>query len=459
MHKYRMSGTAAARHCWRTAALLLLSWTLTVATPQLGSNALAQVPGPELFAKEPRTPIELWDAIDYLLRTNQAKKALPYLDRFVKDKPDDATLSAIRIRYGAGSILRLSDHAATRPYAQPLAEAMVTAAHKYATRPERVARFVGELTKTPQEQSYAVRHLREAGADAIPFLVDALSRVDLSVADRRLIVTNMGRLNRSAIPALIAVLDSKNQVLACDAATALGMIGDKEAIPFLMFSAASTQVLPSVRTAAQEAIARLTRRPFTAQIDTPTQVLTQTAWRYHRHKIEFADDPTTVWQWDNQRNGPVARHVALLEAESVLGLRLSSQALQLDPANHDANVVHTSLLLEQAIARLGFNKAAAGGDPEAFASAKACGSFILSDVLKTAIADKKTDLAALTASALGQITNRDALAAAGRLHPLVDALYAPGRRVQFAAARALASLAPAEPFPGSSRIIPVLRGL
>ena len=31
-----------------------------------------QAPGPELFAREPRTPIELWDAADYLIRTGQA---------------------------------------------------------------------------------------------------------------------------------------------------------------------------------------------------------------------------------------------------------------------------------------------------------------------------------------------------------------------------------------------------
>ena len=157
----------------------------------------------------------------------------------MKSQPDDATLIAIRNRYGPGSILRLSDDAATRPFAKPLAEAMVAAARKYATRPERIARFISELTKTPEEQDYAVRHLREAGPDAVPFLVEALSRPDLSAEDRRLIVHNIGRLDRSVIPALVAVLDSPDPALAADAATALGMIGDKQAIPYLTFPAAS----------------------------------------------------------------------------------------------------------------------------------------------------------------------------------------------------------------------------
>src|SRR5271170_4992120 len=81
----------------------------------LAPEAKAQVPGPELFAKEPRTPLELWQAVDYLVRTSQAKKAVPYLDKFVKSAPDDATMIAVRNQYGLGSILRLNDDPATQP--------------------------------------------------------------------------------------------------------------------------------------------------------------------------------------------------------------------------------------------------------------------------------------------------------------------------------------------------------
>ena len=116
-----------ADHDFRAAGLAVLTTLALVVpvVPGLRPSALAQPPGPELFAKEPRTPLELWDAVDYLLRTDQAKKALPYLDKFMKSRPDDATLIAIRNRYGPGSILRLNDDPATRPFAQPLTEAMV----------------------------------------------------------------------------------------------------------------------------------------------------------------------------------------------------------------------------------------------------------------------------------------------------------------------------------------------
>jgi hypothetical protein len=95
-------------------------------------------------------------------------------------------------------------------------------------------------------------------------------------------------------------------------------------------------------------------------------------------------------------------------------------------------------------------------DQGALNAAKASGALVLSDALKTAIADGKTDLAAALAMALGQVTDRSALASTGRPHPLVDALYAPGRRTQFAAAQVLANLSPTDPFPGSSRVVPTL---
>ena len=421
----------------------------------LGPAAQAQVPGPELFAKEPRTPLELWEAADYLVRTNQAKKAVPYLDKFVKSEPDDATLIAVRNQFGLGSILRLHDDPATQPFAEPIASKMAEAAHKYATRPERIARFVAELTKSPEEQDYAIRHLREAGPYAVPFLVDELSRPDLSADDRKLVVDNMGRLDRSVVPPLIATLDSPDPTIAATAATLLGKIGHKPAVPFLTFAAASPGSPPALRNAAQAAIAQLTQQPFSAQPRNHAQVLTAAAWSYHRHQVEFPDDRAVVWSWDKERKAPAPREVSRSEAETIAGLRLAREALRLDPTSRDAQVAQISLALEKAIERVGYAEFPAK-DQATFDAATASGPSILGDVLKTAIADGKTDLAAAAAKALGQVTDVASLSATPRPHPLVDALYAPGRRVQFAAAKALVNLAPSRPFAGSSRVVPTL---
>jgi len=433
--------------------IMMLALAVAVAYP--GATVHAQVPGPELFAKEPRTPLELWDAVDYLLRTKQPKKALPYVDKFLKSKPNDATLIAIRNRYGPGSILRLSDDATTQPFAKPMAEAMVAAARNYATQPQRIRRLISELTKTPEEQDYAVRRLREAGPDSVPFLVEALARPGLSASDRTLIVHHMGRLDRSVIPALAAVLDTPDLALVVDAATALGMIGDREAIPYLTFPAASPATAPVVRGAAQAAIAQLTGQSFSAQPRSPTQVLTDTAWQYHHHKAEFPDDSVIIWSWDDNRKAPVSRRAPCAEADAMLGLHFAHQALRLDPGNTSAQTAQLSLMLERSISRVGFN-AFPAQDLATFNAAKTAGPLILTEVIRSAIANRKTDLAAAAVAALSQITHCSALAATGHPHPLVDAVCAPGRRLQFAAAKGLVNLAPTDPFPGSSRIVPTL---
>ena len=448
-------GSARRLKAGGRTCLTLLFFLIAPIMPGLSVPIRAQVPGPELFAKEPRTPLELWDAVDYLLRTGQAKKALPYLDKFVKSQPDEAILIAIRNKYGTGSILRLSDDALTRPFAKPLSEAMISAARKFASRPDRLARFIAELTKTPPEQDYAVRHLREAGPYAIPFLVEKLSQKGLSAQDRRQIVDNIGRLDRSVVPALAAALDSPDPSLAVDAATAMGMIGDVRAIPHLTFPAASPGTPPAVRTAAQAAIARLTGQPFPRQKRMPVQVLTDAAWQFHRHQTELYGDPVLVWAWDKERNTVVPRELPPTEAEATLGLRFANDALRLSPRNRSAQVVQLSLALENAIERTGFTSFLAQ-DQATFAATMAAGPSLLSEVLETAIADGKTDLAAMTASAFGRVIDQNALSATGRPHPLVESISAPGRRLQFAAVKAVVMLAPIQPFPGASRVVPTL---
>ncbi len=263
-------------------------------------------PGPELFARDPRNPIELWEAADYLIRTGQARKAVPYLQRFLKAAPDDATYVAVRDRYGVGSFLRLDDDPATQPFARPLGEALAAATRRYATQPGRVAELIADLSKSPAEQGYALRRLWEAGPYAVPPLIEALHQPGLPREDHDLLLQNVGRLRSSAVAPLAAVLDGTDPSLATDAAIALGSIGDPGAVPFLTFTAASPAAAPAARAAAQDAIARLTGRPFAAQPLPPGRVLDDAAWSYHRGRSDFPDETTVLWSWDDVRKVPVA---------------------------------------------------------------------------------------------------------------------------------------------------------
>jgi len=407
------------------------------------AQAQAQVPARDAFSREPRTPLEAWEVADYLVQIGQPAQAAPYVKKFLDARPDDATLLQVRDTYGAGSILRLSDDPATRPYATPLADMLAKAAVRNATDPARIDRFIGGLARSREEQAYAVERLREAGPYAIPPVLRELSRAGLDAAVRTPLAENLGRLDRKAVPALLAALESNDAKLVADVARALGQIGDPRAVPALTYLAARRSPESAAGPQAAEAVRRLTGRPFGSQPRTPVRVLSDEARLYHAHGVRFPGDPVVLWVWDDASGLPVPRSFSVRDAEGVLGLRAARQALELDPTDPEAQANLVGLALDHDPAGSQTTALAAGPD-------------ILGRVARRAIADGRPDLAASAVALLGRVVDRNDLRAEGRPNPLVEALFAPDRRVQFAAAEALVQLDPRRPFAGSSRVVPVL---
>jgi hypothetical protein len=412
-----------------------------------------QAPGPERFAVPPRSPAELWDAADYLIRSGQARLAVPYLNAFVQANPDDATLLALRDRFGIGSFLRLQDDPATRPMAQPLLDRLAVATRRVAADPQRIAQAIELLTRTPEEQTIGVDRLREAGPYAVPPLIRALAGSASSPERRAALVASMSRLDARAVPALTAALDAPDATLAAEVAGALGRIGDTRAVPELLHQAARPDTPASLRDAAGRALDRLVGRPVERTPEIAAQWLADQAWQYHRGRVAFPAERVELWTW--QDDAPAPSVFDRDEAATRLGLRRARQALAIDPSDQSAQVALLSLALERSARQHGVAALAANDPDGTFTVALAAGPGILSDVLRAAIADGHSRLAQAAALALGRVTERGSLGTP-RSSALVEALGAPDRRVQFAAAAALIDLDPRSGFPGSSRVVPAL---
>jgi HEAT repeat protein len=407
-----------------------------------GGEAHAQVLARDVFSREPKTPLEAWEVASYLITIGQHGQAAPYVKKFLDANPDDATLLEVRDTYGAGSVLRLADDPATRPYARPLAERLAQASVRRSTDPARMARFIEGLSKSREEQAYAVERLREAGPYAIPPLVRALSVAGLDPVVRHPLAENLGRLDRGAVPALIATLDSPDAKLVADVARALGRIGDLRAVPALTYLAArkpETAAMPMV----DQAIRDLTGKPLKSQPRTPAKVLSDEARKYHLHGYRFPGDPIVLWLWDDVAKVPAPVSTPVRDAEGLLGIRAAREAIELDPTDTEAQVNLISLGLDHAPADWKTAALAAGPD-------------ILGRVVRSAISDGRPELAARAIEVLGAEVDRNNLLSEDRPNPLIEALQAPDRRVQFAAAEALVNLDPRQPFAGSSRVVPVL---
>ena len=362
----------------------------------------------------------------------------------MKSQPDDATLIEIRDRYGAGSILRLDDDPATRQYAQPLVDKLAAAARRHATQPERIARFVAALTRTTEEQDYAVARLREAGPYAVPFLVEALERARHLRRGAGLARPQHGPARPLGGPRPVAVLDSPDARLAADAATALGRIGDPRAVPFLTYPAAAADVARRRRTSRpSEAIApadgpAVRRRSRTR----PSQVL-------DRRRLELPPPPGRVPRRSGRRldlgqgpEGPGAAAGAADRGRGDLRPAAGRRGPAARPADRDGPGRAGSAWRWRRPSSGSASRRSRPSD-QADASPRPWRPGPTSWARSSkAIADGKTDLAAAAATALGQVTDRGRSPATAVPIPLVEALSAPGRRLQFAAAKALVDLGP-----------------
>jgi HEAT repeat protein len=408
-----------------------------------GRSALAQVPGREAFSSEPKTPLESWEVATYLIRIGQPDQAAPYVKKFIDFNPDDATLLQARDAYGTGSFLALSDYPETRPYAKELAGRLARASIRSATDPARMAQAIQGLTKSPEEQTVAVERLREAGPYAVPPWLQALGVSGIDPSSRSALSENLGRLDKNAVPALIAALDSSDTSVVGDVARALGRIGDARAVPALTYLAARVNPPSFARGEAIQAVQKLTGQEFGSEPKIPVRVLSDLARSYHNHAIRFPTDPVVLWLWNPADKVPAPVQLSVRDAEGFLGLRAAREALEIDPTDVEAKVVQIGLGLDH--------------DPANWkASALASGGEILGKVLRRAVAERRFDLAVVVSPILGELANRNDLLVKDRPNALVDALLSPDRRVQFAAAATLIDIDPRKPFPGSSQVVPVL---
>ena len=243
----------------------------------------------------------------------------------------------------------------------------------------------------------------------------------------------MGRLDRSAVPALLAVLDAapSDPPLAAAIAEILGRIGDRRALPALSALAATPSSPLPAREAAIRAVARLTGQPFELQAQSPVRLLVDEARRYHTHAIQFPGDAVLLWTWDDAAKLPVASTLARTDAEAALGLKAARTALAIDPTDRPAQGRHALDRVGESHREGGICELSSGRPVEHIFQRVAAGPSVLGDVLRQAIADGKPDLAAVAASALGKVSDASALAVDGQANPLVAALSAPGRRTHW----------------------------
>ncbi len=445
--------------------LLARSLVATLVATILGSTGAAQerrksddsVTKTLKLLKAPESPAEFWDAVKFSLNVGKTEDAAKYLDKLLTSNPPSDLLLMIREQDAVMYFPKLSASDELRAKAVDLLQQIEQAARERARDPERIRKFIDYLTRSSQQQAYGITQLRNAGPDAVPYLLAAL-RDPVMAEHRSTILTAMQRLDRSAEPPLVAALATDDHSQLTDVIQVLTVLGDIDTVQHLRFIAESPAIPQAIQSLARTAVQRITRAKY-SDLPAATDALTAQARRYYEHQAELNATSTGIvrlWRWD-PREGAKSKEVSVSYAEEFFGLGHCRQALALDPNYEPAQLMLISLALEKASQRVGIDQQLPDNPGGAAVEALAAGPELLSKVLVMALDQGHPAVALRSLQALARTGDMNALAPrAGRPSPLVQAMTAPDRRIQFAAAEAVLSLRPQQPYPGTTLVAPIL---
>jgi CheY-like chemotaxis protein len=413
---------------------------------------------PDTF-KKPETAVEFWAAMKYEISIGNFNLAAANLKGFLEKKPTDQELLEIEGKEGITAFLQLLNIPELRKDAAPLLARMSAVLQQHLKDPERIRKFVKNLSATPEERAFAVTELKRSGAFAIPYLVEMLR--DFPDAELHAAILSAAlHFKKDVAPALAVALDVDVPSLRVELIDLMQKRGDSEAVPFLWHLAGSPQQPDYVRNKARSALAYFLREKAD-RLPLPKVALTREANRYYTHYVKFAD-PAKVMVWQMQPGGkqfvmppPV---YSATQAEEYYGLLFARQALDLDPSYAPAQVVFLSLALDKAYERAGLDQPLEKGSPEIKNLLRSVNPDLITAVLERALIERRTAVALGAVHTLGELTEVRAARTKGKEpSALVQALNYPDRRVQMAAADALLHI-PDAPSPyAKARIVEVLR--
>ncbi len=438
------------------------------------AGGLAAARGQDPRVEPPRTPAEWFTALEFELNTGQYEAGLFYLRGFLAANPTDKDFVAIERDRGFAAFLRLRTirwstdpklDAEGRQLADQVVEKATAAVRRELNDPQRIARYIRNLTASPEERAYAITELQRSGGLAMPQIIATL-RQETDPFAKAVILNILPSLPADSVQPLLASFDMPgNDVLKVQLLQSLAARRDlvqvaaraeTNPLPTMLFLAAAPRTAPEVRKAAAELASRLLAVPPSRLPPAPAE-LTRFADRFYRHEAAFINpNAVPVWRWEE--NGLASYSATASQAEEFFGLRYARWALELDPSYEPAQVVFLSLATDKAMERGGLEQPLATTAPDVHDLLATVYSGALINTLDRAVADKRTAVALGVTRALGERAEAQAARPErGRPGVLVRALDYPDRRVQLAAADALLRIPGPPVHQATARVVEVLR--
>lgn len=448
-------------------ALSSVSLVLAVGDVSRAQEAAAPAPAPGAPA---RTPANDWEDFNHYVRVARPDLANAYGTSLLNSVPDDGKLLEIIESGNYADFEKTLERAVRVETLKDLTTQMIrriqAARIQRSREPDRIVADIRKLAEGERAAVNALARLKASGEYAAPHLLSILLKPEEAKL-HPYVLTAMAAIGRPLVYPLSVALPDLEAVPQGQVAQVLVEIGYPRALPYMKQVIDNPKTEPHAREIVQKAFTELAKSSSLPANVTAAELFYTLAQNYYQAGTAGPSalglgpqDPSgIVWSYTPGNKSLVAIEVPAGIFGDALALRAAQTALTLSPQMDQA----LSLWLMANLRRE--NHLAQGQIDRSYPSHMLPPKFYIEmagplrqhDVLDRALADKDADLALDAIAALDATAGTAALVnQEGGAQPLLRALSYADRRVRFQAAFALANARPAEEFPGSYRVVPVM---
>lgn len=402
----------------------------------------------------PTTPEQLVRAADTMLGLGRPDEASKYLAAILAAKPDLNTLADLQRKMGSGIFFRFAREPEVQPVGRQVSEAVLIAADRYAKDPGRLQAMVQKLVAgDPAIRDRAIDELRGAGEAAVSPIIAAMAQKQ-SGDGYALLREALVQLGPVAVEPALGVAFTADDDLRSRILPAIARMQSRRVLPTLLGAYVSAAPNSPLHQAAMKSL-----EIYLGAIPTPKEardVLLGHAKAYYAGQLPLRaglDDLVTLYRWNSQAKVVVTDRVLAEDAAQIVAAHLAAELYQSDSKNIEFRRLALLSTLEAAKIGGGLDQPLQLDAGKAIEFSKQAGPAAVEEVLELAMRTGRIPAAISACEVLAQIGSADLIRSeTGAVRPLVAAMAQHDRRLRFAAAVAVARLAPQEAYPGSSQL-------
>ncbi len=412
-----------------------------------------------LLERPPQTPSGLARLVNTFIDLNEAPYAAASLKKLLDMQLDEDKFVALYRELGSAFFLKISRNEVLAPWGKPLSEAAIGAFERRVKDPERIAAHIEQLANPAKTvRATAIRELQLGHAVAVSALIATLaddSKIDYHRGVQEALIV-LGSESFEPLSSLAATAGDSIKVRAVET---LARLDHPDTVLYALAPAFSPKASAEVRAATRRAVPQL-EQLTSGQAAGKLYLVAREFVSGQRKLDSDAEGRSAILRWDAENAQLVVDQLPARIAALQQASRFADQARQILPDSAEIRKFYWTTRIQTAATLYGIDQPWPESEAATIASLREAGESGLNELLHSALADDRADLAVVALRLLGEVGSAQAL---HRLDAntslLVQAMRHRNPRIRFAALQTLAAWQPQDRFPGDSFVVEAVRSL